>query len=192
MKTYKYQHAENIWSIFTFSYTDNSQRQFHNKTCMDISMEQAKAVVLMLLTCCLLLLPLWDSVIVQCFVVHFFMSLLVLQSSWRGRESWLFCLVCLTSVSWLLCGSSSRCHRLVCSLWLWYFLIILTYYFRYLSCLEGHMNIRDKPSNVSNFKTCKLGKISMIRQIYRSNENLQMLTGRDNSGQCLHFLKPLL
>ena len=54
------------------------------------------------------------------------------------------------------------------------------------------MNIRDKPSNESNFKTCKLGKISMIRQIYRSNENLQMSTGRDNSGQCLHFLKPLL
>ena len=26
-------------------------------------------------------------------------------------------------------GSSSRCHGVVCSLWLWYFLIILTYYF---------------------------------------------------------------
>ena len=39
------------------------------------------------------------------------------------------CLGCLAGVSWLLCGSSSRCHRFVCSLWLWYFLIILTYYF---------------------------------------------------------------
>ena len=29
-------------------------------------------------------------------------------------------------VSWLLCGSYSWCHGFVCSLWLWYFLIILT------------------------------------------------------------------
>ena len=33
------------------------------------------------------------------------------------------------SGSWLLCGSSSRCNGFVCSLWLWYFLIILTHYF---------------------------------------------------------------
>ena len=31
--------------------------------------------------------------------------------------------------SWWLGGSSWRCHGVVCSLWLWYFLIILTYYF---------------------------------------------------------------
>ena len=30
---------------------------------------------------CLLLLPLWESVIVLCFVVRYFMSILVLQSS---------------------------------------------------------------------------------------------------------------
>ena len=36
---------------------------------------------LTLLTCCLLLLPLWDYVIVLCFVVRFLMSLLGLQSS---------------------------------------------------------------------------------------------------------------
>ena len=29
----------------------------------------------------LLLLPLWESVIVLCFIVHYFMSILVLQSS---------------------------------------------------------------------------------------------------------------
>ena len=56
---------------------------------------RSKAVVLLLLTCCLLLLPLWESVIVLCFVVRYFMSILVLQSSGWGRESWLFCLVCL-------------------------------------------------------------------------------------------------
>ena len=39
------------------------------------------AVVLLLLICCLLLLPLWESVIVLCFVVRYFMSLPVLQSS---------------------------------------------------------------------------------------------------------------
>ena len=44
------------------------------------------------------------SVIFLCFVVRFFMSLLVLQSSWWGRESWLLCLVCLPGVSWLLSG----------------------------------------------------------------------------------------
>ena len=81
-----------------------------------------------LLTFCLLLLPLWESVIVLCFVVRYFMSILVLQSSWWGRESWLLCLICLPGDSWWLSGSSSRCHGVVRSLWLWYFLIILTYY----------------------------------------------------------------
>ena len=85
---------------------------------------RSKAVVLLLLTFCLLLLPLWESVIVLCFVVRYFMSILVLQSSWWGRESWLLCLICLPGVSWWLSGSSSRCHGVVCSLWLWYFLII--------------------------------------------------------------------
>ena len=58
--------------------------------------------------------------------VRYFMSILVLQSSWWGRESWLLCLICLPGVSWWLSGSSSRCHWVVCGLWLWHFLIILT------------------------------------------------------------------
>ena len=87
---------------------------------------RSKAVVLFLLTCCLLSLPLKESVIVLRFVVRYFMSILVLQSSWWGRESWLLCLVCLPDVLWGLCGSFSRCRGFVCSLWLWYFLIILT------------------------------------------------------------------
>ena len=57
------------------------------------------------------------------------MSILVLQSSWWGRESWLLCLIFLAGVSWWLSGSSSWCHGVVCGLWLWYILIILTYYF---------------------------------------------------------------
>ena len=87
---------------------------------------RSKAVVLLLFIRCWLLLPLWDSLIVLCFVVRYIMSILVLQSSWWGRESWLLNFVCLPGVSWLLCGCSSRCHRFICSLWLWCFLIILT------------------------------------------------------------------
>ena len=49
----------------------------------------------------LLLLPLWESVIVLYFVVRYFMSILVLQSSLWGRESWLLCLIGLPGVSWL-------------------------------------------------------------------------------------------
>ena len=82
-----------------------------------------------MLAFCLLLLPLWDTVIVLCFVIRYVMSILLLQLSWWGRESWLLCLICLPGVSWWLSGSSSQCHGVVCGLWLWYFLIILTYYF---------------------------------------------------------------
>ena len=55
------------------------------------------------------------------------LCVLVLESSWWGRESCLIAsLFCFPGVSWLQCGSSSRYHRFVCSSWLWYFLIILT------------------------------------------------------------------
>ena len=46
-----------------------------------------------------------------------------------GKRELVALLSCLPCVSWLLCGSSSWCHGFVCSLWLWYFLIILTYCF---------------------------------------------------------------
>ena len=42
---------------------------------------RSKAVVLLLLTFRLLLPPLWEFVIVLCFVERFFMFILVLQSS---------------------------------------------------------------------------------------------------------------
>ena len=54
---------------------------------------RSEAVVL-LLSCCLLLLPLWESVIVLCFVVRYFMFILVLQSCVGKRE-----LVALLSLS---------------------------------------------------------------------------------------------
>ena len=42
---------------------------------------RSKAVVLLLMICCLLILSLWNSVIVICFVARYLMSILVLQSS---------------------------------------------------------------------------------------------------------------
>ena len=42
---------------------------------------RSKAVVLFLLTFCLLLLPFREYVIVLCFVIRYVMSILVLQSS---------------------------------------------------------------------------------------------------------------
>ena len=42
------------------------------------ALQDSKVVVLLLLTFCLLLLPLWKSVIVLCLVVRYFMSILVL------------------------------------------------------------------------------------------------------------------
>ena len=57
----------------------------------------SKVVVPLLLTCCLLLHPLWDSVIVLCFVVRFYVlsSFAIIL---RGKESWLLCLVRLPGV----------------------------------------------------------------------------------------------
>ena len=47
----------------------------------------------------------------------------------RGRESCLLYLNCVLTALWLLVlsASSSRCHRMVCIVWLWHFPVILTY-----------------------------------------------------------------
>ena len=50
-----------------------------NCTMVGQASVRSKVVVLFLLTFCLLLLPLWESVIVLCFVLRYFMSILVLQ-----------------------------------------------------------------------------------------------------------------
>ena len=128
----------NVWnppcelSIFVLQQLENLRRRFgtikmHLSPPVDLPAVRSKAVVLLLLIRCWLLLPLWNYVIVLWFVVRNFMSILVLQSFWWARENWMLCFVCLPGVSWLLCGSSSRCHGFVCSLGLWYFLIIFTY-----------------------------------------------------------------
>ena len=53
---------------------------FSNCSTFAVVAVRSKAVVL-LLTFCLLQLPLWETVIVLCFVVRYFMSILVLKSS---------------------------------------------------------------------------------------------------------------
>ena len=81
---------------------------------MALAAVRSKAVVLLLLNRCLLLLPFLDSVIVLCFVLCYFVSILVLQSSrWGKRELVaLLCLYfwCLVIVVWLfLTGLSAVC-----------------------------------------------------------------------------------
>ena len=63
----------------------------------------------------------------------------LLQVPWTTIQA-LRCLFCLPGVTWWLSGSSSRCHSVVCGLWLWYILIILTYYFwwGYISARSHH------------------------------------------------------
>ena len=53
----------------------------HLSPPVDWAAVRFKAVVLLLLTFYLLFLPLWESVIVLCFGVRYFMSIVVLQSS---------------------------------------------------------------------------------------------------------------
>ena len=154
-------------------------------------------MVLLLLTFCLLLLPLWESVIVLCFVVRYFMSILVLQSSWWGRESWLLCLICLPGVSWWLTGSSSRCHGVVCGLWLWYFLIILTHYFcLFYKVIYGLVAI-DMPSNVVHpFRTLRNSHTLGFRQIqitvYYYKYSFGIETTRRQNNSSTHFLRQLV
>ena len=59
----------------------NAYVPFGNCKYYVLAAVRSKAVVLLLLTFCLLLLQLWESVIVLCFVVRYFMFILVLQSS---------------------------------------------------------------------------------------------------------------
>ena len=80
-----------------------------------------------LLNRCWLSLLLSYSVFFPCF---FCALMCVLSSLAIIRERMMHHFVCLSGVLWLLCGSSSRCNGLVCSVRLWYFLIILTCFFK--------------------------------------------------------------
>ena len=113
---------------------------------------RSKAVVLLLLLIrCWLLLPLWDSVIVLCFLC----ALLCVAIISMGKRELVVCFVCLLGVSWLLRGSSSRYHGFVCSLWLWYILIIITYYFWARTWDLVHVLWRRLKWDCSNWQACQ-------------------------------------
>ena len=81
------------------------------------------------------MLLLWGSVFVPCFAVQWFVSSLVCHHLDPEERPGCFTLFdFLVRVLWLLlfCGSSSWCHGLVCSVWMWYFLIIFTYFYEKL------------------------------------------------------------
>ena len=82
-----------------------------------------KAVALMLLIHCLWVLAMFIGFcVVLCFALQYLMSILVLRSSWSGRESY-----CSPGIFWLLVfygGSSLQCHGLVCAVCVWYFPVI--------------------------------------------------------------------
>ena len=126
-------------------------------------------MILLWLTFCLLLFPLWESVIVLCFVVCYFMSVLELKSSWCGRESWLLCLICLPGVSWWLSYSSSRCHGVVCSLWSWYFLIILPIFAQF-SLFESKFDRLIPYVNESKSLRRVFGQDPLICHRFRSSQ----------------------
>ena len=97
------------------------------------------AVVLLLLIHCLLLRShyLWVFRVGFLFCCLVYLCVfLVFQPSWRGRECWLFYLAlsswCLVTVSFLW-FFHSRYRGLICKVWLWYFLIILTRQFKHIS-----------------------------------------------------------
>ena len=74
------------WTFLVLEQRQNLGRRFgtskmHLRPPVAYTAVRTRAVVLLLLTFCLLLLLLCESVIVLCFVVHYFMSVLVLQSS---------------------------------------------------------------------------------------------------------------
>ena len=74
----------------------------------------------------------------------------------------MLCFVYLPGVSWLLCGSSSRYHGFVCSLWLWYFLIILTYYFVGLSYSLSYIYGWGNVGMVSYITKLFLGRLPWV------------------------------
>ena len=74
------------------------------------------------------------------FGMRYFMSHLVLQSPWRGRASWMLCFIiyrmscyCKYPVA-LPLGAIG----LICSLCLWYFLIIFTFYLNFCTSIGIH------------------------------------------------------
>ena len=87
-------------------------------------------------------LPLFVGVLcLSLFVMHYFVSILVLQSSQRGRENWSLCYYCLTDVLllYVFCGIPSRFHGLVCTVT--YVIVVFPDHTHYLFDKESHADV---------------------------------------------------
>ena len=97
---------------------------------------------------------------------------------------WWLCLICLPGVSWWLSGSSLRRHGVVCGLWLWYFLIILTYYFCNRRCLTKKSGeLYENRTELHHSLASNKGIQTIHRQNNLSTKFLRQLVDRswDNS-----------
>ena len=101
-------------------------------------------------------------------------------------------LLCLPGVSWLLCGSSRWCHGFVCSLWLWYILIILAillvledgiYMLWYMGPLVCCLLIVFK---IYFFKNCFRNTIRVSISLHRDHD--RRFVGPDICPNCLQRL----
>ena len=71
----------------------------HLRLPMALAAVRSKVVVLLLLVYCFMYHHCLGGLCVGlCFGMNYFMSVLVVQSSGRGRESWLLCFYCLSYV----------------------------------------------------------------------------------------------
>ena len=127
----------NVWAPFTPWYKQVWHKSLRNIVCVNslLVVTLIVGVCNCSMFCCALL------------CVHSSFAII----SMGKRESWLLCFVCFTGVSWLLCGSSSRCHGFVCSLWLWYFLIILTIFKPDQACFVDYKTTTNKEPYLSKF-----------------------------------------
>ena len=82
--------------------------------------------------------------------------LLVLKWSWWGRESCVFYFGCLPFALWLLVfwGSFSRSRGVVCNVWLWYFLVTLTYFFGWIPFKQACHCLFSKPVDRNGPSIC--------------------------------------
>ena len=142
-------------------------------------------MVLLLLTWCLLLLPLWESVIVLCFVVRYFMSLLVHLDgeeklvALHSSPSW-----CLVIVVWLLFTMQRACLL---------FVVVIfpdhTHYFWLIVAIENANNFSEIVVPIFFKKKQQqiligvLLQTTIVRTIVRAKENLKLRHGGPSYSQ---------
>ena len=87
-----YSHCWNMWAREAQDQSEECWRPHWFGWCWCMLIKHMMMIMMMrmmsisTLRFCWLFLPLWDSVIVLCFAVYYFVSILVLQSSWWERS----------------------------------------------------------------------------------------------------------